>query len=137
MIGTLIHAKLKILIRDRVSLALAFILPVVFFSIFAGIFGGGTGGGQGAASSMIMPPRLPSAASLPALLASAQAEYDALLLELYDARRALEDTRRELSQALYQNDASVRVVARLERAARERQRRRICGRRAPGGAVVA
>ena len=74
---------------------------------------GGTGGGQGGASSMIMPPRLPSAASLPALLASAQAEYDALLLELYDARRALEDTRRELSQALYQNDASVRVVARL------------------------
>ena len=74
---------------------------------------GGTGGGQGGASSMIMPPRLPSAASLPALLASAQAEYDALLLELYDARRTLEDTRRELSQALYQNDASVRVVARL------------------------
>ena len=75
---------------------------------------GGAGGGQGGgASSMIMPPRLPSAASLPALLASAQAEYDALLLELYDARRALEDTRRELSQALYQNDASVRVVARL------------------------
>ena len=41
MIGTLINAKLKILIRDRVSLALIFILPVVFFSIFAGIFGGG------------------------------------------------------------------------------------------------
>ena len=46
MIGTLINAKLKILIRDRVSLALIFILPVVFFSIFAGIFGGGMGGGQ-------------------------------------------------------------------------------------------
>jgi pre-mRNA-processing factor 19 len=60
-----------------------------------------------------MPPRLPSAASLPALLSSVQSEYDALLLELYDTRRTLEDTRRELSQALYQNDASVRVVARL------------------------
>lgn len=47
MIGALIHAKLKILLRDRISLALVFILPVVFFSIFAGIFGGGTGGGQG------------------------------------------------------------------------------------------
>jgi len=68
------------------------------------------GGGPG---SMPMPPRLPAAASLPSLLQSVQAEYDALLLELCDTRRALEDTRRELSQALYQNDAGVRVVARL------------------------
>eukprot|EP00563_Minutocellus_polymorphus_P003885 CAMPEP_0181040084 /NCGR_PEP_ID=MMETSP1070-20121207/10855_1 /TAXON_ID=265543 /ORGANISM="Minutocellus polymorphus, Strain NH13" /LENGTH=613 /DNA_ID=CAMNT_0023118061 /DNA_START=42 /DNA_END=1883 /DNA_ORIENTATION=+ len=73
------------------------------------------GGGAGATTGggAIMPPRLPSAASLPALLSSVQSEYDALLLELYDTRRTLEDTRRELSQALYQNDASVRVVARL------------------------
>eukprot|EP00957_Ditylum_brightwellii_P051369 3895806-Ditylum_brightwellii.AAC.1 len=42
-----------------------------------------------------------------------QTEYDAVLLELFDTRRALEETRRELSQALYQNDAAVRVVARL------------------------
>ena len=46
MISALINAKLKMLVRDRVSLALVFILPVIFFSIFAGIFGGGMGGGQ-------------------------------------------------------------------------------------------
>jgi len=42
-----------------------------------------------------------------------QKEHDALLLELFDARQALEETRRELSQALYQNDAAVRVISRL------------------------
>jgi len=36
-------------------------------------------------------------------------------LELYDTRKSLEETRRELSSALYQNDAAVRVVARLVR----------------------
>jgi pre-mRNA-processing factor 19 len=35
------------------------------------------------------------------------------LLELYDTRKALEETRRELSTALYQNDAAVRVIARV------------------------
>ncbi|MCH2132589.1 MAG: ABC transporter permease [Phycisphaerales bacterium] len=46
MIVAVINAKLKILLRDRVALALVFILPVIFFAIFAGIFGGGMGGGQ-------------------------------------------------------------------------------------------
>jgi pre-mRNA-processing factor 19 len=60
----------------------------------------------------IVPPR-PQATSLPNLLSMIQSEYDALVLELFETRKALEDTRRELSQALYQNDAAVRVVARL------------------------
>lgn len=59
------------------------------------------------------PPPRPQATSLPNLLQMVQTEYDALVLELFDTRRALEETRRELSQALYQNDAAVRVVARL------------------------
>jgi pre-mRNA-processing factor 19 len=42
-----------------------------------------------------------------------QSEYDVVLLELHDTRVSLEETRRELSSALYQNDAAVRVVARL------------------------
>eukprot|EP00980_Cylindrotheca_fusiformis_P008941 scaffold1909_cov130-Cylindrotheca_fusiformis.AAC.8 len=58
------------------------------------------------------PPRV-QATSLPNLLQQMQSEYDALVLELFDTRKALEDTRKELSQALYQNDAAVRVVARL------------------------
>ena len=69
--------------------------------------------GPSAAGADVMPPRLPAAASLPSLLDQIQASHDAVLLELYEARSALEETRRELSQALYQNDAAVRVVARL------------------------
>jgi pre-mRNA-processing factor 19 len=65
-------------------------------------------GGAAAAA----PPR-PQATSLPNLLHMIQREYDAILLELFDTRKTLEETRRELSQALYQNDAAVRVVARL------------------------
>lgn len=35
------------------------------------------------------------------------------MLELFDTRKALEETRKELSVALYQNDAAVRVIARV------------------------
>jgi pre-mRNA-processing factor 19 len=62
--------------------------------------------------SVTTPPR-PQVTSLPNLLGVIQKEYDALVLELFDTRKTLEDTRRELSQALYQNDAATRVVARL------------------------
>ena len=55
----------------------------------------------------------PSAMSMPSMLQTVQTEYDALVLELFDTRKALEETRRELSQALYQNDAAIRVVARV------------------------
>lgn len=61
----------------------------------------------------MVPPRPSQSSSLPSLLGMMQKEYDSLTLELFDTRKALEDTRRELSQALYQNDAAVRVVARL------------------------
>jgi pre-mRNA-processing factor 19 len=68
---------------------------------------------QGGQQAPISAPPRPQATSLPNLLHLLQKEYDALVLELFDTRKALEDTRRELSQALYQNDAAVRVVARL------------------------
>mmetsp|Transcript_6021 Transcript_6021/g.13104 ORF Transcript_6021/g.13104 Transcript_6021/m.13104 type:complete len:659 (+) Transcript_6021:43-2019(+) len=74
---------------------------------------GASAGSAGAGGATIAPPRLPSATSFPAILTHLQNEHDALMLELYDTRRSLEETRRELSQALYQNDAGVRVVARL------------------------
>jgi pre-mRNA-processing factor 19 len=60
----------------------------------------------------ILPPR-PHVTSLPSLLRLMHTEYEALTLELFDTRKALEETRKELSHALYQNDAAVRVVARL------------------------
>lgn len=60
----------------------------------------------------IIPPR-PSVTSMPSLLNLLDKEYSSLVLELFDTRKALEETRKELSHALYQNDAAVRVVARL------------------------
>ena len=70
-----------------------------------------TSGGVGV--GVVAPPRPPNATSLPSLLSLISSEFDTTLLELYDTRKALEETRRELSSALYQNDAAVRVVARL------------------------
>ena len=40
MIFNIVRTALIALRRDRASLALSFILPIVFFSIFAVIFGG-------------------------------------------------------------------------------------------------
>ena len=60
----------------------------------------------------VIPPR-PSASSMPELLKLLNLEYSNLVLELFDARQLLEETRKELSQSLYQNDAAVRVIARL------------------------
>lgn len=67
----------------------------------------------GVGVGVVAPPRPPNATSLPSLLSLISSEFDTTLLELYDTRKALEETRRELSSALYQNDAAVRVVARL------------------------
>ncbi|GAX11445.1 pre-mRNA-processing factor 19 [Fistulifera solaris] len=62
-------------------------------------------------TSTNIPPR--TAASFPSILKQLQEEYDAVLLELIDTRAALQETRQELSTALYQNDAAIRVIARL------------------------
>ena len=59
----------------------------------------------------LVPPR--PATSLNGLMSQLQQEYHAVVLELFDTRKLLEETRQELSQALYQNDAATRVIARL------------------------
>lgn len=60
-----------------------------------------------------MPPPPASVSSFSGTLQQLAKEYDAVVLELFDTRKSLQETRRELSQALYQNDAAIRVVARL------------------------
>ncbi len=67
----------------------------------------------GGVEQNIVPPKPTSSNSIPSILNTLSSEYDALVLELYDTRKALEETRKELSVALYQNDAAIRVIARV------------------------
>ncbi|KAJ5946276.1 hypothetical protein N7454_003115 [Penicillium verhagenii] len=64
-------------------------------------------------SQRVVRPRPPTLTSIPSLLSVFQEEWDALALETYTLQQNLSQTRRELSSALYQHDAAVRVIARL------------------------
>ncbi len=58
-------------------------------------------------------PRPASVNSIPTLLSMFQNEWDALVLESFKLKQAYHQTRQELSNALYENDAAKRVIARL------------------------
>ena len=63
----------------------------------------------------IVRPRPPTQTSIPALLASFQNEWDAVILESYQLKQQLAETRQELSTALYYNDSAEKVIARLQK----------------------
>ena len=58
-------------------------------------------------------PRMPETTSITNLLQTFQSEWDAVLLETHTLKKSLHETRQQLSQALYQNDAANRVIGRL------------------------
>jgi hypothetical protein len=68
-------------------------------------------------------PRPSAATSVPALLHSLQSEWDSLMLESLALKQQYQSTRQELAHALYREDASLRVVARL---VKERDQAREC-----------
>ena len=62
----------------------------------------------------VVKPKLPSVTSIPDLLGQLRDEWDACMLDSYELKDDLLKTKRELSNALYQLEASYRVIARLK-----------------------
>jgi hypothetical protein len=58
-------------------------------------------------------PRPPQLTSIPAMLSSFQAEWDALALQTYKLQQDLKKTQQELSTALYEKDAAIRVIVQV------------------------
>ena len=60
------------------------------------------------------PPKPLDTMSFPATLSFLQSQWDTQMLEVHTLRQSLEQTRKELSHALYQHDAACQVICRLE-----------------------
>ena len=53
--------------------------------------------------------------SVPSLLQAVSSEWDSVMLEVFQLRKSLDETRKELSHALYQHDAACKVICRILR----------------------
>lgn len=73
--------------------------------------------------SKVVKPKLPSASSIPEILSQLRDEWDACVLDSFELKQNLMTTRQELSHALYQLDASYRVIARLKNQVDDLQQR--------------
>lgn len=71
--------------------------------------------------SQIVKPKLPSITSIPDMLGQLKDEWDSTMLDSFELKQHLMTTRQELSHALYQLDASFRVIARLKQQVEELQ----------------
>jgi pre-mRNA-processing factor 19 len=60
-----------------------------------------------------LPPRPQTQTSIPSLLTALQSEYDSIILESVELKKAFANARQELANALYREDAATRAVARL------------------------
>lgn len=58
-------------------------------------------------------PKPLSASNVPNMLQLISSEWDALMLEVFTLRKNNEETRKELSHALYQHDAACQVICKL------------------------
>jgi len=65
--------------------------------------------------SSIVAPRPPNFTSVPSVLKALQNEWDAVVLRAHDSEKHVKTLREELAVALYERDASIRVIARLSR----------------------
>ncbi|KAJ3277168.1 hypothetical protein HDV01_000220 [Terramyces sp. JEL0728] len=61
----------------------------------------------------LVKPRAPTATSVPNALLSLQNEFDAVMLEAFELKKQFNEMQNQLSNALYENDAAKRVIARI------------------------
>jgi pre-mRNA-processing factor 19 len=64
-------------------------------------------------STSLQKPRMRGAMSVPGIMMLFQNEWDSTILEISDLKKQLDDAHKELINAVYQNEASLRVVSRM------------------------
>ena len=59
--------------------------------------------------------------TVPSILSMLQTEWDAVMLDTFELRKNLSETRKELAHALYQYDAACRVISRMVKEKQQNQ----------------